>query len=529
MIKTDIILPIKYTACDIREAISRSLPVAADDVRDERLVKRTLSLSSDLPPHYRATVAFSVGEDRERGLLKLKRRVSEYLPFSYTPPAFNADFRPVVVGAGPAGLFAALTLAESGARPILIERGLDVETRKNKLLTFQTLGILDPECNVQFGEGGAGTYSDGKLKVGAIDKYKARVLDEFIAAGADESIAYSSTAHLGTDKLSDIVKAIRCRITDMGGEIIFGARFCDFSLQGSELNSISYEKDGERVEVPTRAVILAIGHSARDTISMLFGKGLPAVAKGFGIGVRIEHPRDYINGIVYGKDKDLITETASYHLVTHLRDSRSVYSFCMCPGGTVVAATSEKKAIVTNGMSEYSRMGDNSNAAFLVSVTPADFPGDSPLSGIELQRRIERRAFSLTSDYRAPAQRLDDFLAGRASSETGSVKPSYPRGTELCETDRYLPDFITNSLRQAVPDFDDWMCGFYYPDAIITGPETRTTSPVRFLRDEANMAEGFKGIFPAGEGAGYAGGIVSSAVDGIRTAERLILSYTNVV
>lgn len=527
MIKTDITLPIKYKVSDIKEAICKALPVSLNEISEPRLIKRTLTLNADTPAHYRATVAFSVGEERERGLLKIKRRVKEYEPFSYTPPHFSSDFRPVVVGFGPAGMFAALTLAEAGARPIVLERGLDVDERRRTTDRFRLFGILDPECNVQFGEGGAGTYSDGKLKVGAMDKYKAFVLDEFIRAGADESIAYSTSAHLGTDKLSGIVKKIRQRIIALGGEVRFGARLCELSAPEGQLRSVTYECGTERVEVPTRAVILAVGHSARDTISMLYGKGLQVVPKGFGIGVRIEHPREYMNSVVYGKDASLISDTASYHLVTHLGNGRSVYSFCMCPGGTVVAATGESGAVVTNGMSEYARMGDNSNAALLVSVTPEDFPSDSPLAGIELQRSIERRAFSLTGEYRAPAERLDCFMNGVRGSSFGSVKPSYERGVEHIPTDDYLPRYLTDSLRAAIPDFDAWLCGYYYPEAVITGPETRTTSPIRFLREGTNMAEGFKGIFPAGEGAGYAGGIVSSATDGIRTAEKLIEYYNS--
>ena len=358
-----------------------------------------------------------------------------------------------------------------------------------------------------------------------MDKYKYKVLDELIRAGAPGDIAYSTTAHVGTDKLGEIVTRIRHRIEELGGEVIFSARFTELVHRDGVLSAVRYEKDGITSELPTRAVILAIGHSARDTIASLYGQGLQAVAKGFGIGMRIEHPREYVNGIVYGKYKDDIEDTASYHLVTHLTNGRSAYSFCMCPGGSVVAAASETGGIVTNGMSEHSRMADNSNAALLVSVTPEDFGTDNPLGGIELQRAIERRAFSLTSDYRAPSQTLGDFMArGRGKFQYGSVKPSYPRGVESVCADAYLPDFVCDSLCMAFPDFDAWLPGYYLPDAVLTGPETRTTSPVRFLRDELHRAVGFSGVFPAGEGAGYAGGIVSSATDGVRTAEALMLT-----
>ncbi len=521
MIKTDIVLPLKYNTSLIKESIGAALGFPTSEIGEVRIVKRTLDLSAERAA-YRTTVAFSVGEERRAGLLKMRKRVSEYPDFSYTTPAFMGKMRPVVVGAGPAGLFAALTLAEAGARPILLERGLDVTERKKKVEQFCRFGILDGECNVQFGEGGAGTYSDGKLKVGAMDKYKMKVLSTFVECGADEDILFSSTAHLGTDRLAHIISKIRERIITGGGEIRFGAKVNDIIVDNDRLTGVSYSQNGTDVTIEADSVIIAVGHSARDTIDMLYNKGLKMTAKGFGVGMRIEHPREYINSIVYGSHADQIDQTASYHLVTHLPSGRSVYSFCMCPGGSVVAAAGEVGGIVTNGMSEHARMGDNSNAAILVSVTPADFGSDHPLAGIEYQRRIERRAYSLTSDYRAPTQRLGDFLRSEKSTSLGDTLPSYARGTELHAADDYLPDYITDSIRGGVSDFDAWMSGFSYADAVFTGPETRTTSPVRMLRDDRHTAEGYEGIYPAGEGAGYAGGIVSSAVDGIRTAERLI-------
>ena len=393
MIKIDLSLPYRYSTDTVKDTISSVIPIRKDEINEIRILKRELVIKDGTAPYYKSTVAFSSDIDKEEGLLKIRNKVSLVKDECFTVKPSSFSLRPVVAGAGPAGLFSALTLAESGARPIVIERGLNVQERAKRINTFNTLGILDTECNVQFGEGGAGTYSDGKLKTGAKDKYKYKVLGEFIDGGADETIAYSSTAHLGTDKLPGIVSYIRNKIRSLGGEFIFSARLTDLKIRDKKLVGVSYVKDGSKTDIECDTLILAIGHSARDTISMLKEKGLPMRAKGFGIGMRIEHPREYINSIIYKDATPIISETASYHLVTHLPNGRSVYSFCMCPGGQVVAATSEERAIVTNGMSEYARRADNSNAAILVSITPEDFGSDDALAGIELQRKIERAAY----------------------------------------------------------------------------------------------------------------------------------------
>lgn len=522
MIKTDLVLPYGYTHDTVKDMISSHLPIRKDEIGEIRILKRELTVKDGAPPTYKTSVAFSSSADKEEGLLKIRNKVFRVELESFVPKHSHFEKRPVVAGAGPAGLFAALTLAESGAEPIVIERGLDVDERARKISLFNTLGVLDTECNVQFGEGGAGTYSDGKLKTGSKDKYKMKVLDEFINGGADESIAYSTTAHLGTDKLPGIVKTIRNKIASLGGEFIFSAKLTDVEVKDGTLVAITYEKDGESVTLETDTLILATGHSARDTITMLKEKGVQMRAKGFGIGMRIEHPRERINRIVYRDSADLIAETASYHLVTHLPSGRSVYSFCMCPGGQVVAATSEEGAIVTNGMSEYARMADNSNAAILVSVTPEDFGSDDPLAGIELQRRIERAAYGISESYKAPSLSVGSLFDGGAPSLSDSVKPSYPIGVCCASPYDYFPEYIPSSIKEAMPDFDAWLPGYLCREATLTGPETRTTSPVRIERDTDGCAPGFYGIYPTGEGAGYAGGIVSSATDGIHMAEKAI-------
>lgn len=529
MLRIDIKLPIKHTENDVKSKICSVFPVQKEDIKHFEFLKLSLDLSDKSDICYKAAVGVCFDSELEEKFKKRKKVTTEVESLKFNYPRYNIkNCSPIVIGAGPCGLFAALTLAEAGASPIVIERGLSIDEREKEVEKFIKSGILNPECNIQFGEGGAGTYSDGKLKVGSKNALKQKILNEFILAGATSDISYSATAHLGTDKLSKIVKNIRQKIIDNGGSFIFGAKFTEFIYSDNTLAAIKYIKNGSENILPCTDVILAIGHSARDTITALYNKGFPMISKGFGIGMRIEHPREYINSLVYGKNYDSSLETASYHLVTHLKNGRSVYSFCMCPGGTVVPATSEKESIVTNGMSVFNRDADNSNCALLVSVTPDDFGSDHALAGIEFQKAIEQKAYNLTGkNYYAPISKMSDILENTTpTSKNLGVKPSYPVGTVPFSPNKYIPEYITNSLVQSFKDFDDWMPGFYMPDAVLTGPETRTTSPIRMLRDEKTKeAIEHSHIYPSGEGAGYAGGIVTSAYDGALSALALLEKF----
>ena len=431
--------------------------------------------------------------------------------------------RPVVVGAGPAGLFAALLLAQMGFRPLLLERGPAVDERVGSVQKFWETGQLDPEKNVQFGEGGAGTFSDGKLTTLIRDRRCRKVLEEMIRAGAPEEILYSHRPHVGTDQLRLVVKNLRHRIIRLGGSVLFNHKVTDILVKEGRVAGVTVNQ--ERLDC--RALVLAPGHSARDTFAMLLDRGIQITPKAFSVGVRIEHPQALIDQVQYkqfaGHPR---LGPADYKLAYHASSGRSAYTFCMCPGGFVVAAASEEGCVVTNGMSDYARDGQNANSALLVGVSPPDFGSDHPLAGVEFQREWERRAFRLGGgDYRAPAQTAGDFLAGRPSSAFGRVTPTYKKAVRPSDLRGCLPGFVVETLLEAIPALDKQMRGFALPDAVLTGVETRSSSPVRLVRDENYESVNVKGLYPAGEGAGYAGGIISAAVDGIRVAESIATRY----
>ncbi len=437
----------------------------------------------------------------------------------------SATPRPVVVGSGPCGILAALVLAQMGLRPLILERGKAVRERTRDTWGFWRKGILDPESNVQFGEGGAGTFSDGKLYSQIKDPrhYGRKVLAEFVKAGAPEEILYVSKPHIGTFRLVKMVEHMRASIETLGGEFRFSSKVDDVLIEDGHVRGIALA-GGEQIR--TDHVILAIGHSARDTFEMLHARGVYIEAKPFSIGCRIEHPQSLIDRARYGQSAGHpLLGAADYKLVHHAGNGRSVYSFCMCPGGTVVAAASEPGRLVTNGMSQYSRDERNANSAIVVGITPDDYPG-SPLAGIAFQRHWEEQAFVLGgSNYDAPGQLVGDFINGRASTAFGSVLPSYTPGMHLCDLAPTLPDFALAAMREAIPAFDKQLRGFNQGDAVLTAIETRTSSPIRIKRNDDDLQSlNTRGLFPAGEGAGYAGGILSAAVDGIRVAEAAALS-----
>ena len=437
--------------------------------------------------------------------------------------------RPIVVGFGPAGIFAALILAQAGFKPIVLERGKEVRKRTQDTWGLWRKRTLNPESNVQFGEGGAGTFSDGKLYSQIKDPkhYGRKVLQEFVKAGAPEEILYVSHPHIGTFRLVGMVEEMRNTILSLGGEIRFESRVTDINVEDGQVQGVTLHT-GEYL--PTQHLVLAVGHSARDTFEMVYDKGIYVEAKPFSIGFRIEHPQSLIDRARYGKSygDDILKKlgAADYRLVHHAQNGRSVYSFCMCPGGTVVAAASEPERVVTNGMSQYSRNERNANAGIVVGITPeVDYPGH-PLAGMAFQRQLESQAYVLGgSNYSAPGQLIGDFLANRPSTQFGEVQPSYTPGVHLTNLDSALPEFAITAMREAIPAFAKQVPGFDLADGVLTGVETRTSSPIRIKRDDETLQSiNTKGLFPCGEGAGYAGGILSAAVDGIKVAEAVSLS-----
>ena len=426
---------------------------------------------------------------------------------------------PLVVGAGPAGLFAALTLAQAGARPVLMERGKPVDRRAEDVARMAREGVLDPESNVQFGEGGAGAFSDGKLTTGIKSPHQQAVLETFVRHGAPEEILVLAKPHIGTDLLRGVVAAMRAEILRLGGQVLFETRLTELILQGNRVMGAAVRQGGDAREIAADTVLLCIGHSARDTIQTLFRQGVHMTQKPFAMGVRMEHPQAMIDRSQYGRFAGHpALRAAEYKLAVRTPDGRGCYTFCMCPGGEVIAAASQPGGVAVNGMSYHARAGENANAAILVGVRPEDFGDDHPLAGFVLQRSVEQAAYRLGGGgFRAPAQRLEDFLAGRASTGFGEVRPSYRPGVTPANLWECLPRFIAEDLKLGIVQMDRQLRGFALPDAVLTGVETRSSSPVRVSRDSLRMGN-LTGLYPVGEGAGYAGGIVSAAVDGIESA-----------
>lgn len=514
----DISMPVEHDANQLLYEASRLLRISGSRIKELIIVRRSIDARKKPDVRIIYTVDVAV-EGSENKVLKASGcKKAALAPVSYYKPPKRIDFngqRPVVVGFGPAGMFAGLLLAMAGLQPIILERGEDAQTRHEKVQHFFKTGQLDEVSNVQFGEGGAGTFSDGKLNTGVNNPRISWILEQFVKAGARDDILYDAKPHVGTDVLLTVVQNLRKRIISLGGEVRFSTKVTGIVEENGRLTGLLTDKG----ELPCDKVILAIGHSARDTFRMLHDMGISMEAKPFAMGVRIEQLQSVIDQAQYGS-AELPLPPADYKLVKHL-ENETVYTFCMCPGGHVVAATSEQGKIVTNGMSNADRDGINANAALLVSLNPADFPYDGVLGGMLWQEELEKKAYEYTGSYCAPAQTVGDFLNHRKSTCDCGVQPSYKPGVVWSDLHDVLPQKITRALEEALPQMEQNLKGFAAPEAVLTAPETRSSSPVRILRGENHQAS-IAGLYPAGEGAGYAGGIMSAAIDGMMAAEALI-------
>ena len=526
---TELKLPLDHSDTALREAILAYLQIPAQQLVAYHIVRQGFDARNKKQIFAVYTVDVDVINEPEHWV-----RLNKTAKITKSP---NTDYRqvatapttlptrPIVIGTGPCGLFAGLILAQMGFKPIILERGKAVRERTKDTFALWRQSQFNPESNVQFGEGGAGTFSDGKLytRIKDPNHYGRKVLTEFVKAGAPPEILYVSKPHIGTFRLVTMVEQIRATITRLGGEIRFQSRVDDIDINNGQVQAVKLA--GGEV-IACKHVVLAVGHSARDTFKWLYERGVYIEAKPFSIGFRIEHPQHLIDECLFGSAAGHPKlGAADYKLVHHCQNNRSVYSFCMCPGGTVVAATSEVGHVVTNGMSQYSRNERNANSGIVVGITPEDYP-QHPLAGIELQTQLERYAFKLGGEnYQAPGQLVGDFLANQASTVFGSVMPSYTPGVKLGNLNDALPDYAITAIREALPAFAKKIPCFAMPDAVLTGVETRTSSPICIKRNASYQSINTKGLYPAGEGAGYAGGILSAAVDGIKVAEAIALAY----
>ena len=524
---SDISMPLHYTDEALRRAAAKKLRTDAQKLQKLALVKRSVDARKKQDVRFVVTVDVETDGNEDKLLSRVRdSHVTKAPKRTYAiPPHGTLSQRPVVVGFGPAGMFAGLLLARAGLRPIILERGGSVEERQAAVNTFWQMRKLNPSCNVQFGEGGAGTFSDGKLNTGTKDERIFFVLQTLCEHGAPEDIPFDAKPHVGTDKLPQTVRAIREEIKSLGGEVRFNTQMTDLLVKNNAVCGVVAETNGVNETIETAHVILAIGHSARDTFKMLFEKScVPMEPKPFSVGARIEHRAETIDRAQYGDFAgDPALGAADYKLNVHLENGRGVYTFCMCPGGYVVGAASETGSVVTNGMSEFARDGENINGGLLVSVTPEDFPSGDTLAGVQFQRELEDAAYRLGGgNYAAPAQRVEDFLKHRPSTGAGKVVPTYLPSVRWCDLHGCLPPFVCEALEEGLPMLGRKLRGFDAPDAVLTAVETRSSSPVRIVRDNLSFQSALRGLYPCGEGAGYAGGIMSAAADGLRVAEMIL-------